>query len=85
MLLGGIIALGVIAAMVTLKPGEDLVEPFVVLGFGMLCNIGYTLGWITEIFVKKSKTYGPTMFKVGLLFSLVVVSLPAIAHLINIP
>lgn len=68
--------------MVKLEPWEDIVEPIVVLGFAFLCNLGYTLGWISEIMNVKTKTFGPKLFKVGLYFTLFWVFLPALIHII---
>jgi hypothetical protein len=31
--------------------------------------MGYTLGWPTEVFIKRSLTYEPKMFKRGLYFT----------------
>lgn len=70
------------SALVSLQKGEDLVEPIAVLLFAIVCNIGYTLGWFTELFVKRSITYGPKMFKFGLAFTLSIVMLPAIIHFV---
>jgi len=78
----GFLSLVIMSALVTLEPGEDLVEPIAVFFFVVLCNIGYTLGWFTELFVKKSNTYGPKMFKFGLAFTLFMVMLPAIIHFV---
>jgi len=69
------------SSLVNLHPGEDLQEPIVTIGFVFLCNIGYTLGWLIEIFKKKSVTYGPKMFKFGLYFTLFFVFLPAVIHI----
>lgn len=63
---------------VDLEPGEDLYEPIMIPIFLILCNVGYSLGWLTEIFIKKSKTYGKRMFKIGLLFTLFWTFLPSI-------
>jgi hypothetical protein len=62
---------------VNLEPGEDFIEPFMILIFIFLCNLGYTFGWITEISKNKNVTYGPDMFKIGLYFTLFWVFLPA--------
>jgi len=70
------------SALVTLEPGEDIVEPIAILLFAFLCNIGYTLGWFSELFVKRSTTYGPKMFKFGLIFTLFMVMLPAMIHFV---
>jgi len=63
---------------IDLEPGEDLYEPIMVFIFLILCNIGYTLGWLTEIFIKKSETYGKKMFKIGLYFTLFWTFIPSI-------
>jgi hypothetical protein len=78
----GIISLIIISAIVNVPPGEDLVEPLAIIGFGILCNLGYSLGWLTEIFRKKSNSYGPKMFKIGLYFTLFFVMLPLLIHII---
>ena len=63
---------------VELEPDEDFYEPIMIPIFAVLCNFGYTLGWLTEIFIKRSLTYGTRMFKVGLYFTLFWVFLPTI-------
>jgi hypothetical protein len=76
----GVVSLLLMSAMVNVQPGEDLVEPFAILGFGILCNLGYSLGWLTEIFIKRDNAYGPKMFKIGLSFTLFFVFLPLAIH-----
>ena len=78
----GLISMSIMSSLVTLQPGEDLQEPIAIMGFAILCNLGYSLGWLTEIFKKKSATYGPKMFKMGLYFTLFFVFLPAALHII---
>ena len=78
----GLISMTIMSLLVKLEPWEDVVEPIVVLGFAFLCNLGYTLGWITEIMIDKTKIYGPKMFKVGLYFTLFWVVLPTLIHII---
>ena len=78
----GIICLMIISAIVNVRSGEDLVEPLAIIGFGILCNLGYSLGWLTEIFRKKDKKYGPKMFKIGLRFTLFFVFLPLAIHFV---
>ncbi|AKD04082.1 hypothetical protein PKOR_14495 [Pontibacter korlensis] len=78
----GLISMSIMSLMVKLEPWEDIVEPIVVLGFAFLCNLGYTLGWISEIMNVKTKTFGPKLFKVGLYFTLFWVFLPALIHII---
>ena len=81
-LIFGIISLILMSAIVNVPPGEDLIEPIAIIGFGILCNLGYSIGWLTEIFRKKNKNYGPKMFKTGLYFTLFFVILPLIIHII---
>lgn len=81
-LVSGIISMSTIRLFVNLKAGEDLEEPFAIVGFAFICNLFYTLGWITEITRKPSKNYGPKMFKIGLYFTLFWVYLPLLLHVI---
>ena len=81
-LVSGILSMSIMLIIVDVKPGEDLQEPLAIIGFGILCNLGYTFGWLTEIARKKTKTYGPLMFKIGLCFTLFFVFAPAILLLI---
>ncbi|MES2239729.1 MAG: hypothetical protein V4497_05650 [Bacteroidota bacterium] len=78
----GLTSLTLMSVIVNVPPGEDLVEPFAIIGFGLLCNLGYSLGWLTEIFIKRDNAYGPKMFKIGLYFTLFFVFLPLIIHII---
>jgi hypothetical protein len=81
-LICGLISMTIMSALINLEPGEDLQEPLAIIGFAILCNLGYTLGWLTEIFKEKTKTYGPKMFKIGLYFTLFWVFLPAVLHIL---
>ena len=81
-LAAGLISFSIISILVYVKPGEDLQEPLALFVFGLLGNLGYTLGWLTEILGKKSVTYGPEMFKLGLYFTLFWVFLPAALHIL---
>jgi len=58
------------AGRVKLEPGEDLFEPFMVPVFAILCNIGYTFGWISEIIKRREPKYAPKLFIKGLKFTL---------------
>ena len=78
----GLISMSIMSALINLKPGEDLQEPLAIIGFAILCNLGYSLGWLTEMFNKKTKTYGPKMFKTGLYFTLFWVFIPSALHII---
>ena len=69
----------IISSLINLKPSEDLKEPITIIGFLVFCNIGYTLGWMTEMRNKKSKSYGPNMFKLALFYSVLGFSTSSIA------
>ena len=65
--------------------GEDAVEPMIlvlgVLVYGFLANVCYTLGWVVELWGRKTDPYaarrrGRWMFQAGLIFSCVLTSLP---------
>ena len=58
-------------------------EPIMIPIFAILCNIGYTLGWILELFVKHTVIYGPKIFKIGLHFTLFWVFLPSTIWVLN--
>ena len=65
-----------------LKPGEDAVEPMALMAAPIIINIGYTLGWLTEIilrlFIKdKEHRIGPVLLKLGYGFSLLIVFFPS--------
>lgn len=62
---------------VKLQEGEDFYEPIIIPILVFFCNMGYTLGWLTEIFINRSTTYGPKMFKIGLYFTFFWVFLPS--------
>ena len=66
-----------------LKPGEDAVEPLALIFAPIVINVFYCAGWILEnilrvIWPSKRRFFGPFLFKLGLGFSLFVVTLPAI-------
>ncbi len=81
-LTGGIISLSLMSAIVNVPPGEDLVEPFAIIGFGILCNLAYSLGWLTELFIKRNNNYAPKMFKIGMLLTLFFIFLPLAIHIV---
>ena len=72
-----VIMLTAASVRIQLKPSEDFYEPIMIPIFAFLCNMGYTLGWLTEVFIKRNLTYGPKMFKRGLYFTLFWVFLPS--------
>jgi hypothetical protein len=66
-----------------LKPGEDAEEPLVLLAAPVLANAAYTLGWMTELVVdvvrrSGARRIGPSLLRVGLGLSALVVFSPAI-------
>lgn len=65
--------------------GEDAIEPMglvvLVVLYGAMANLCYTLGWIIELWRRKTdpvaaRQRGQWMFRAGLLFSSVLTSLP---------
>ncbi|TGD58140.1 hypothetical protein [Flavobacterium humi] len=78
----GIASMSLTSLLVNAPPGQDMVEPFAIMGFGIACNLGYTLGWLTELFVKNDPAYGPKMFKTGLYFTLFFIFLPLAIHIV---
>lgn len=66
-----------------LKPGEDAEEPIVLIAAPFLVNACYTLGWLVELTLRRlfpalrDESTGPKLMKVGFVFSLAVVTLPA--------
>lgn len=85
-----VVGVGAIAGMEglmakALPPGEDAVEPLGlilgVLAYGFLANVCYTLGWLVELWGRKTdlpaaRRRGEKMFRVGLIFSCVLTSIP---------
>ena len=66
-----------------LQPGEDAVEPFALLLAPIAANIGYTAGWLVDAplrFIRPTLSPGftPVLFTIGLVFSLLVISAPAV-------
>lgn len=70
---------------VTLGPGEDVVEPILLILLPILINICYTLGWFVEglMVPGKSCTMGPHFMKLGVAFSLFVVLFPTVLHTVS--
>jgi hypothetical protein len=69
------------------KPGEDVEEPLgIIFGailYGIGANVGYTLGWITELLwlrgnALQSEVLRPRVFWAGLIFSAALTLLPAL-------
>ena len=67
----------------TLGPGEDAVEPIALLFAPIAINVCYTAGWLVEAPLRLLLPYlspgtSPSLFKLGLGFSLIVVTTPAV-------
>jgi hypothetical protein len=75
-----------IASTGVLQPGEDIVEPIALLAAPLvviLINVCYTLGWLIDaplrvFFPSLSSRFTSRLFLLGLGFSLIVVSFPAV-------
>ncbi len=66
-----------------LGPGEDAEEPMGLIAAPILFNICYTFGWVLEAYARLtqrrvSPRFGPILLALGLGFSLLVISLPAV-------
>ena len=66
-----------------LEPGEDAVEPIAFIAAPIAINLAYTAGWFVElilryVFAVRSTKTGPCLLKAGVIFSLVVASLPTV-------
>ena len=71
-------------AIVEVEPGEDIFMPITLIAFVIICNLFYTLGWIVEIFAEKDEKFGPTLFKYGTFFSMFIIFILTIIHLIRL-
>ena len=69
------------------QPGEDVVEPFIVLAGGAVfviaANVCYTLGWITELMwsegdTSRTETIRRRVYRRGLVFSALVAAAPGV-------
>jgi len=83
----GVFAFAIFATSIysagVLQPGEDAVEPFALLLAPIAANICYTAGWLVDAplrFIRPSLSprFTPLLFRLGLGFSLFVISLPAV-------
>lgn len=66
-----------------LGPGEDAIEPLAILFAPIMMNVGYCAGWFVENILRwntpdEAGVFGPLLLKLGLGFSLLVVTAPAI-------
>ena len=86
----GVLSMGVVSVVVALPPGGTLQvvpwQPVVV--FGVLANVCYLLGPTAEILIEKAGRgrvlpTGPTLFRMGLTFSVGLALLPILLVLIS--
>ena len=66
-----------------LQPGEDAVEPLAIVVVPLIANAAYTGGWLLDCPLRLirptvSPRFTPRLFRLGLLFSLFVVTFPAL-------
>ena len=65
-----------------LDTGEDAFEPIGLLLAPFVMNLGYTAGWVVELFfsqvVREQETIAPKLLKAGMVFSLAVVLFPSV-------
>ncbi len=81
MIVGTIISLSLMAAVIRIPDGADLVEPIMVLLLFFGGNICYTFGWVVELFTAKGRTFGPAAWRAGFWFTMFWVFLPGIVHI----
>ena len=66
-----------------LQAGEDTIEPMGLFVAPVLVNLCYTIGWPVELLLRKIRPdlhakAGEGLYRAGISFSLVVISLPAV-------
>jgi hypothetical protein len=70
-----------VAGSAAVKEGEDFVEPLALIAgpvfYGIMANICYTFGWISDLASRRSMPSRDT-FRAGLIFSLVLTALPGL-------
>jgi len=70
-----------IAGSAAVKPGEDFEEPLAMLFgpiiYGVMANACYTLGWAVDTIFYRG-TPRTRLYKVGLIFSIVLTALPGL-------
>lgn len=83
----GLLALGIFITCIesagVLQPGEDAVEPLALMIAPLLANLCYTGGWLVDVPLRLicpslSSRMTPQLFILGLLFSLFVITFPAL-------
>ena len=86
LLLFGLISL--LIFLFVFKFDANIIHPFLPIAFGLLANIFYTFGWVTELIIRlfnksKATLFGLKCFKIGLVFSIFLTFLPTILFSIN--
>jgi hypothetical protein len=85
----GILSLGSILLIGSyfVTPGEDVIEPlamiFGVIVYGVIANLAYTLGWVTELLwswgdTERTESLRRRIFWLGVVFSVGLTLLPAV-------
>jgi hypothetical protein len=81
--LSGLISmvLVLVAGSAAVKPGVDFEEPLGMIlfpiAFGIMANLCYTAGWITDIFLYRGAPRS-RLFQTGLIFSIALAALPGL-------
>jgi hypothetical protein len=70
-------------------PGSPFFALVVVFAYGVMANICYTGGWITELVVEKvwqdeGRYFGPISFTLGIIFSIALTLLPGIFIVLDV-
>lgn len=76
------LSMSILFQFVNLGPSEDLIEPFAMIGYVFLWNLIYTVGWLLEISMPKSKIFGPKTFKIFLLLSAGLAFIPTVLNIV---
>ena len=83
----GIVSLVVFFASIStsghLQPGEDAIEPLMLMATPFLVNVCYTAGWLVDasarfVLPSLSPRFTVFLFRLGLGFSFIVISLPTV-------
>ena len=88
----GLLSVATIAALGAIGPSAHglLLPPLAIVAYGVLANVFYTLGWITELallrplFGRKSAVVGATLFRYGLAFATGMTLLPNLVASIDL-
>jgi hypothetical protein len=71
-----------IAGSAAVKPGVDFEEPIAMIFgpfvYAFMANLCYTLGWVVDIFEFRGAARRATLYKRGVVFSVVLTALPGV-------